>query len=163
MSLTDAQRDSLEEQLKSMHENCLYSAQAYFEASKRADLWGRLMVFVPACLSAVSGFMTSFGSRPLWGALSAVAGAVAATAAFLGTTKKAADFLSSARAYTILRHKINLELRFLSVDAELNFQDARSRVEDLNIEYTQIVSADAPVPNRSFSVASRRIDQGAAS
>lgn len=163
MPLTDAQNDSLKEQLESLHGNCLYSAQAYFEAAKRAELWGRLMVFLPACISAISGFMVSVGPKSFWGALAAVAGSIAATASFLGTTKKATDFLSSARSYTILRHKVKLELRFLSADSEVSFQEARSRVEQLNNEYTQVVANDVPVPNRSFNVASNRIDQGMAS
>ncbi|MFJ4633175.1 hypothetical protein [Streptomyces sp. NPDC088847] len=163
MSLTDAQNDALKEQLESLHENSLYSAQTYFEAAKRAELWGRLMVFLPACISALSGFMTSVGSKSFWGALAAVAGSVAATASFLGATKKAADFLSSARSYTILRHKTKLELRLLAVDTSASFQEMRSRVEQLNNEYMQIVASDIPAPNRSFGIASRRIDQGAAS
>ncbi|MEU7239023.1 SLATT domain-containing protein [Streptomyces sparsogenes] len=161
MSLSDAEYGALSQQLQSMHENCLYSAQSYFEAAKGAELWGRLMVFMPACVSAISGFMTSIGSHEFWGALAAVAGAVAATASFLGATKKASDFLNSARSYTVLRHKIKLELQFLSTD--MQFSSVRDRVEALNAEYMQIVSTDIPVPNRSFSIASRRIDEGAAS
>lgn len=161
MSLTDSQFNALKTQLELMHENCLYSAQAYFEASKRAELWGRLMVFIPACVSAVSGFMSSFGNRAFWGGIAAVAGAVAATASFLGATKKASDFLISARAYTILRHKVKLEIQFLSQDAD--YGEIRRRVEELNTEYTQIVASDVPVPNRSFNLASRRIEEGAAS
>ncbi|MEV7153209.1 SLATT domain-containing protein [Streptomyces misionensis] len=161
MSLTDAQIDAVKRQLESIHENCLYSAQAYFEAAKRAELWGRLMVFIPACASAVSGFMAAFGNRTFWGGIAAVAGAVAATASFLGTTKKSSDFLGSARSYTVLRHKVKLELQFLSAEADA--AEMRRRVEDLNNEYTQIVSTDVPVPNRSFDLASRRIEEGAAS
>ncbi|WP_165438939.1 SLATT domain-containing protein [Streptomyces sp. SCA2-2] len=161
MSLTEAQIDAAKGQLESIHQSCLYSAQAYFEAAKRAELWGRLMVFVPACVSAVSGFMSSFGHRPLWGGVAAVAGAVAATASFLGATKKSTDFLASARSYTVLRHKVKLELQFLSHQGD--YADLRRRVEELNNEYTQIVSSDIPVPNRSFDLASRRIDEGAAS
>ncbi|MFF3936025.1 SLATT domain-containing protein [Streptomyces phaeofaciens] len=161
MSLTDSQFEALKNQLESMHGNCLYSAQAYFEASKRAELWGRLMVFMPACVSAISGFMSSLGDRAFWGGISAVSGAVAATASFLGATKKASDFLTSARSYTILRHKVKLELQFLS--AEADYSETRRRVEELNSEYTQIAATDIPVPNRSFGVASRRIEQGAAS
>ncbi|MFJ3022507.1 SLATT domain-containing protein [Streptomyces tendae] len=163
MTLTDAQNDSLREQLESLHGNCLYSAQAYFEAAKRAELWGRLMVFLPACVSAVSGFMTYIGPKPFWGAVAAVAGSIAATASFLGAAKKATDFLNSARSYTILRHKVRLELQFLSVDSDVSFQEIRARVEQLNNEYTQIVSGDVPVPNRSFDLASKRIERGMAS
>ena len=163
MTLTDSQHDSLKEQLESLHGSCLYSAQAYFEAAKRAELWGRLMTFLPACVSAISGFMASVGPKSFWGAVAAVAGSIAATASFLGATKKATDFLNSARSYTILRHKVKLELRFLSADSGVSFQEARVRVEKLNNEYTQIVASDVPVPNRSFNIASDRIEQGMAS
>ncbi|TYC71364.1 SLATT domain-containing protein [Streptomyces sp. CB01881] len=159
--LTQDQCDSLRAQLEEMHENCLYSAQAYFEAAKRAERWGRLMIFIPACASAISGFMTALASRPIWGAVSAVSGAVAATASFLGGTKKSADFLSSARSYTILRHKVKLELQMLSPDAGIDI--IRDSIRSLNAEYLQIVSTDTPVPNRSFELARRRIQQGRAS
>ncbi|MEU9045834.1 MULTISPECIES: hypothetical protein [unclassified Kitasatospora] len=158
---TQAQSDSIISQLEEMHQNCLYSAQAYFEASKRAELWGRLMTFLPACTSAISGFISAMASHPEWGALSAVSGAVAATASFLGGTKKATDFLSSARSYTTLRHKIKLELRLVS--AEIDLPGALDRLQKLNSEYLQIVSTDSPVPNRSFEFARRRIQQGRAS
>ncbi|MEU3720478.1 SLATT domain-containing protein [Streptomyces californicus] len=163
MPLTEVQSNSLGEQLESLHGNCLYSAQAYFEAAKRAELWGRLMIFLPACVSAVSGFMSYIGPKPFWGALAAIAGSVAATASFIGATKKATDFLNSARSYTVLRHKVKLELRFLLADSGVSFEEARGRVEKLNNDYTQIVASDIPVPNRSFNVASKRIEQGAAS
>ncbi|MFC9054125.1 hypothetical protein [Streptomyces anthocyanicus] len=144
-----------------MEENCLYSAQAYFEAAKRAELWGRLMMFIPACTAAVSGFMSALNQNVAWSALSAVSGAVAATASFLGTTKKAADFESSARSYTALRHKIRLELGLLSAESE--WGQVQELLRSLNSAYTQIVSTDIPVPNRSFNIARERIRQGLAS
>ncbi|MFF8432682.1 MULTISPECIES: hypothetical protein [Streptomyces] len=144
-----------------IQENCLYSAQAYFEAAKRAEFWGRLMVFLPACVAALSGFMSAMNKTPTWGAVSAVAGAVAATASFLGTTKKAADFQSSARSYTALRHNVHVEMALLSTDRD--WAEAQSTLRSLNSSYVQIVSTDIPVPNRAFGVARNRIQQGMAS
>lgn len=155
------QSNAIKTELERLHENCLYSAQAYFEAAKQAELWGRLLVFIPACVSTVCGVMTSVDSWKFWGAMGAVCGAIAATGSFLGSTKRATDFLSSARAYTVLRHKIKLALNLLSIDQD--FVDAQAQVTEFSNEYTQIVASDFPVPNRSFNLASRRISQGAAS
>ncbi|MFI2909691.1 SLATT domain-containing protein [Streptomyces pseudogriseolus] len=159
--MNSEQYDSAKAELERMEENCLYSAQAYFEAAKRAELWGRLMMFIPACTAAVSGFLSALNQSVVWSALSAVSGSVAATASFLGTTKKAADFESSARSYTSLRHKIRLELGLLSMESE--WRQTQELLRTLNSAYTQIVSTDIPVPNRSFNLARKRIQRGLAS
>ncbi|MFF5980370.1 SLATT domain-containing protein [Streptomyces olindensis] len=159
--MNDEQYDSVKGELERIRENCLYSAQAYFEAAKRAELWGRLMVFIPACISAVSGFMSALHETPTWGALSAVAGSVAATASFLGATQKAADFQASARAYTALRHKVQLEIGLITKDH--SWDQAQDSLRSLSAAYVQIVATDIPVPNRSFNIARKRIHQGMAS
>jgi hypothetical protein len=159
--LNDDQFDSVKSELERIKENCLYSAQAYFEAAKRAEFWGRLMVFIPACVSALAGFMSAMNKGQGWGAASAVAGAVAATASFLGTTKKAADFQSSARSYTALRHNVQVEIGLLSKDQA--WDQAQSVLRSMNSAYVQIVAVDIPVPNRSFNLARKRINQGMAS
>lgn len=161
VALNDEQFEAIKNEFERIQENCLYSAQAYFEAAKRAEFWGRLMVFVPACVSALSGFMSAMNKTPTWGAVSAVAGAVAATASFLGATKKAADFQSSARSYTSLRHNVHVEIALLSTARD--WIDAQSTLRSLNSSYVQIVSTDVPMPNRAFNVARKRIQQGMAS
>lgn len=152
---------AIKRELERLEENCLYSAQAYFEAAKRAELWGRFMVFIPACAAAVSGFMSATTKQDFWGAISAVAGAVAATASFLGTTKKAADYQVSARSYTALRHRLRLEIGLLSEGGDFRAMEEMLRAHSAT--YTQIVQNDVPVPNRSFSIARERIRQGLAS
>ncbi|MEU0184178.1 hypothetical protein ABZ312_23750 [Streptomyces sp. NPDC006207] len=159
--MNDDQFSSVKGELERIHENCLYSAQAYFEAAKRAEFWGRLMVFIPACMSAISGFMSTLHKNPIWGAISAIAGAVAATASFLGVTKKASDFQSSARSYTALRHNVQMEIGLLSKDD--SWDHAQGILRSMNAAYVQIVATDIPVTNRAFSVARRRIHQGMAS
>ncbi|MFD9104104.1 hypothetical protein ACFVZN_23835 [Streptomyces virginiae] len=159
--MNQEQLDSVRGEMERLAEGCLYSAQAYFEAAKRAEIWGRLMVFMPACASALAGFMSAVNKGLIWGAISAVSGAVAATASFLGTTKKAADFQSSARSYTALRHRLRLEIGMLSL--ECDFMQAQAVLRELSSSYVQIVATDVPVPNRSFNVARERIHQGLAS
>ncbi|MFJ4838003.1 hypothetical protein [Streptomyces sp. NPDC088746] len=160
MSISDAQLQQVKEELQRIQGNCLYNAQAYFEAAKSAELWGRLMVFLPASVTAITGVLVAVGAGKEFGALAAVAGAVAATASFLGNTKKAADFLASARSYTALRHKVHSELSFLR--PEVDFDSARERAREFNHEYIRIAATDIPVPNKKFTKASKRIEQGAA-
>ncbi|WP_318202546.1 hypothetical protein [Streptomyces sp. SCL15-4] len=85
----------------------------------------------------------------------------AATAPFLGSTKKAADFQSSARSYTALRHKYQVEIGLLSKDIDWN--EAQGLLRSLNSAYEQITATDVPVPNRAFALARKRIQQGLAS
>jgi hypothetical protein len=158
--MNDTQLQQVQGELERIQSNCLYNAQAYFEAAKSAELWGRLMVFLPACVTAISGVLVAVGAGKEFGALSAAAGAIAATASFLGNTKKATDFLASARSYTALRHKLHSELSFLGPEGD--FASAQERAREFNDEYIRVAAADIPVPNKKFAKASKRIEQGAA-
>ncbi|WP_416475503.1 hypothetical protein [Streptomyces sp. LKA04] len=152
--------EAIEKELKRIQENCLYSAQGYFEAAKSAELWGRLMVFIPACITAVAGIVTATGGARSFGAVSAVSGAVAATASFLGSSKKATDFLASARSYTGLRQKVHTEISFLN--AESDYAALERTARSFSDEYVRISATDVPMPNRFFEKASKRIGQGSA-
>lgn len=145
-------------QLKKLSEDASYSAQAYFEAAKNAELWGRAIVFLPAVLGAVSGAIVALGGAKEFGAAGAVAGAVAATASFLGTDRKAYSFKDSARQYTRLRHRAGLELDLS--DRASNEGQLDAVVRTLRKEYEDITASGEPVPNRAFRRAQKRIDGG---
>lgn len=145
-------------ELDRLQEGALYSAQAYFEATKFADLVGRLLVFLPAICSAISGVLISVGWDRAWGVVSAVAGAVAATASYLGSERKASSFKSSARRYTALRHKLRFEASVLINRGSI--AEVEERVQGLESEYLEIVSGDEPVPNFLYERARRRITGG---
>lgn len=144
--------------LERLYENATYSAQAYFEATKSAEFWGKTIVFVPAVASAVSGILTAFGFDKSWGAVSAVAGVIAATGSFLGAERKAPIFKDSARKYTQLRHQARL-LQSLALERASTEQLA-VEVERLGDSYQGIVAGDEPMPNRFFKRASNRIKTG---
>ncbi|MEU1707538.1 hypothetical protein ABZ478_19280 [Streptomyces sp. NPDC005706] len=154
------QIDTVRAELERIKGNCLYTAQGYFEAAKNAELWGRLMVFVPACITAIAGLLDAIGIKGPFSAVAAVAGSVAATASFLGSQKNAADYLASARAYTALKHRVESELSLLAPDADP--ADLSARARELNADYIRITANDIPLPNRFFDQASKRIEQGAA-
>lgn len=162
MSVSDTELEILRSELERIKENCLYTAQGYFEAAKSAELWGRLMVFIPACVTAISALVIATGNTgPLLSSISAVSGAVAATASFIGSSKTAADYLASARAYTALRHEVQSKLTLLS--SESDYEAALKATRELNKDYIRITATDMPMPNRFFAKASKRIAQGAAS
>ncbi len=162
MSTSDTQFESIKTELKRIQSNCLYTAQGYFEAAKSAERWGRLMVFIPACVTAISSFLVAVKVGPgvFFSGLGAVAGAIAATAAFLGSPKKAADHLASARAYTALKHRVDTEISLMTEASNLAALEARTR--ELSADYVRITSTDTPMANRFYEKARQRIQQGSA-
>ncbi|MFD8296598.1 SLATT domain-containing protein [Streptomyces bauhiniae] len=162
MSISDTQFESIKTELRRIQGNCLYTAQGYFEAAKSAEKWGRLMVFIPACATAVSGFLVAVKVGPgvFFSGLGAVAGAVAATAAFLGSPKTAADHLASARAYTALKHRVDAEINLMTEASDLAALEARTR--ELSTDYVRITSTDTPMANKFYEKARQRIQQGSA-
>ncbi|MFH8479741.1 hypothetical protein [Streptomyces sp. NPDC018055] len=137
-----------------------YSAQSYFEAAKSAEFWSRVIVFIPALISAFAGVLSAVYAVKLGGSISAMAGAIAATASFMGSSKQVSSFKESARKYTALRHAAQLEISLLSSKTE---QEREEIVRVLSDMRSKIVATDDPVPNRFFEKASRRIDSGVTS
>ncbi|WP_143022312.1 SLATT domain-containing protein [Nonomuraea maritima] len=148
-------------ELEELYVDSTYSAMTYFEAAKSAELLGKVLVFVPALISSMSGLLVALGQTGRWGAVSALAGAVAATAAFLGSDRKAPSFKDSARQFTVLRHRAKMESNFaLSRSSTV---DLEAIVRELRGEYENIVSKSEPTPNRVFVRAQKRISSGATS
>ncbi|CAD5968797.1 MULTISPECIES: SLATT domain-containing protein [Streptomyces] len=162
MSTSDTPYESIKTELARIQSNCLYTAQGYFEAAKSAEKWGRLMVFIPACVTAICSLLVAVkvGPAVFVSGLGAVSGAVAATAAFLGSPKTAADHLASARAYTALKHRADTEISFLTEASDLAVFEARTR--ELSADYVRITSTDTPMANKFHEKAQQRIQQGAA-
>jgi hypothetical protein len=145
-------------ELNRLVKDASYSAQAYFEAAKSAEFWGRGIVFAPALIGTLASLLVAVGQPKVWGALGAVAGAVAATASFLGSDKRAASMKESARRFTVLRHRARVELSFL--DENANSDVSEQKVRDLWEEYASIAMSSEPVPNRHFQRARVRIQSG---
>src|SRR5262245_28909315 len=114
MAMSDEDAKPYILQLEKMREDATYSAQAYYEASKSAEFWGRSIVLIPALLAGLAGLIIAFGGPRELGAVSAVSAVVAATAAFLGSEKRASSFKESARRFTSLRHRAAMEIDLAS-------------------------------------------------
>ena len=61
----------LKRELERLYIDCSYSAQIHFEAAKSAELFGKLLVFVPALLSGTSALLVALGQARAWGAVGA--------------------------------------------------------------------------------------------
>ena len=144
--------------LGNLREDASYSAQAYFEAAKSADFWGRAIIFVPALLGAVAGIIVALGGSREWGSVGAVVGAVSATAAFIGSSKRASSFKDSARQLTKLRHRASTEIGLCA--RKQSESELEEIIKALRNEYDAVVGASEPVPDRAFSKARKRIRAG---
>lgn len=145
-------------EMKKMHEDAKYSAQTYFEAAKAADWLGRIIVFVPALVGALAGVLVALDASKHWGAVSAFASAIAATAAFLGSNRNVASFKNSALEFTQFRHLVSTEIALAArKNSERELEDLLRSLRD---KYDSIVSKTEPAPNRSFAKARKRIGGG---
>ncbi|WP_157863421.1 hypothetical protein [Streptomyces sp. Root431] len=156
MALSDDEIAPYLTELERLQGNSLYSAQAYFEAAKFSEAVGRLFVFLPALVSAIAGAIIAAGGAKAWGIASAVAGAVAATASYLGSERKSTSYKSSARSYTGLRHRLAFEASLLRNRSTITEVEETTR--SLSTEYQKIVSSDDPVPNFLYERARKRIN-----
>lgn len=92
------------------------------------------------------------------GAIGAVAGAVAATASFLGSGKQASSFKDSGRRFTELRHKAKLE-RSLAMKRPSE-TELEEQLRLLRKEYGEVVSSSELISNRIFKRVQRRVGAG---
>jgi hypothetical protein len=146
------------EVLDKLHSNATYSAQTYYESTKRAEFWGKAIVFAPAIVSALAGMFVALGADKSWGVASAMAGLVAATGSFLGAERKANSYKESARRYTQLRHEI--EYTRSTIPTYSSVSDLALEVRKIKEQYQAIIDRDEPTPNRSFAKANKRIQAG---
>ncbi|MEU6064992.1 MULTISPECIES: hypothetical protein [Streptomyces] len=147
-------------ELERLHRDATYSAQSYFEAAKATAFWARTAVFLPALVAAVAGLLSALYSARVGGSISAVAGAVAATASFLGPGGRTEAYRESARRYTNLRHAARLEVAMSGSRSE---QELETTLRRLQAERAAIVLSDEPVSNRFYDRAARRIATGVTS
>ncbi|MGX4658404.1 hypothetical protein ACWCHM_32495 [Micromonospora sp. SCSIO 07396] len=144
-------------ELERLYEDCNYSSQTYFEAAKSAEFWGRIIVFGPAVAAAVAALLVALGLPKQWSAVGAISAAIAATASFLGSDRRAAALRDTARRFTTLRHLIRLE-RTLAKNKTA--EELENSVRALLDQYSSIAAANEIASNRFFLKAQDRIRAG---
>ncbi|WP_156960617.1 hypothetical protein [Amycolatopsis taiwanensis] len=147
--------DAYRKVLDRIYQNATYTAQSYFEAAKGAQLLGKLIVFVPALISAIAGALVALDFPKAWGIASATAGLVSATGSFLGAERKAPSFRESARRYTQLRHTTSTVLELSKYYKDI--EELASATKSIEAQYAEIISRDEPISNWYYRRASKRI------
>ncbi|MEW2358269.1 hypothetical protein [Spirillospora sp. NPDC029432] len=145
-------------ELERLYEDASYSAQTYFEAAKSAAFWGKTFILFPALTSSASSFVVALGWSKSWGTLGAIAGAVAATAVFLGSDRRANSYLKSAKGFTDIRHAARLEMNLAQTTSEAT--ELETRLRTLRSDYSAISSETDPASNRFFRKSQKRINRG---
>ncbi|MGW0431811.1 hypothetical protein ACWDV4_04575 [Micromonospora sp. NPDC003197] len=141
-------------ELDRMYEDSTYSAQSYFEAAKSAEFWGRAIVFLPALASSAASILVVIGQTRHWGAAGAVAGAIAATSAFLGSERKSKSLREAGNRFTALRHTIRLERETANGRDKGELEKI---VRNLRTDYNSIVAGNELVSKRFSKKADARI------
>jgi hypothetical protein len=151
-------RSRIQRELDRLYIDCKYSAQVHFEAAKSAELFGKLLVFIPAVVAAAASLLVALGQDRSLGGIGALAAAIAATATLLGPERKAPNYRQSARSYTRIRHAVRLERELLDESADLNA--AERRLRKLRDDYAETLAIDEPTANRFYRRADKRIGAG---
>ncbi len=158
MSLSETEVRPYLVQLDRLANNAAYTAQIYYEATKRLDALARRLVFLPSCASALAAFAVALGAYRWIGGISALASVMVATASYLGVDRKASAFRRTAGQMTALRHGISLVRDLATQEESLTTLDARTR--QLSEEYREIVTSAEPTSNQDYETADARIKQG---
>ncbi|NHC14138.1 SLATT domain-containing protein [Motilibacter deserti] len=152
------QTDALMKELERVRVEALYSAQAYYEASKRLERQARYLIFWPACVSAASAFAVAVGAPKWLGGVAALASIMAATANLMGADRKPAAYRKVAGEMTALRHKIALEIALAQFASSIQALEEITR--RLAAEYQALASIAEPTSNRDYKSADKRIKAG---
>ncbi len=145
-------------QLQKLQTEALYSAQTYYEASKRLDGLSRRLVFLPSCASAIAASAVALGAHRWLGAVSALANVMIATATYVGVERKANSYKRTAGQLTALRHRLSLEIDLASTAESIETLDERTR--EASRTYQEIVMSAEPTDNKDYDAAEKRIKAG---
>lgn len=146
------------EELERLHEDSYYSAQTYFESAKSLIFWGKSVVFAPALAASLASLLVAVGAPKELSSLSAIAGAVSATSAFLGSTRNGELHMEAAKEFTRIRHAARIELSMGLANPECARLETTLR--SLRGDYDAVVKNVTPVSNRFFVKTQRRITKG---
>jgi hypothetical protein len=140
-------------------EDASYSAATYYDASKAADFWGRVIVFIPALVAAAASLLVALGLSRLWSVVSVLSAAVTATASFLGTQQRAAAFRVAGNSFTKIRHDARMwHDSLVEIQPESEIVAA---LKELRKEYALVIDSIEFLPsNRYFTKAQKRIGHG---
>ena len=146
------------EELKTVEENCLYTAQAHFEIASRKSGTVKTVYIVAALVSALGGCLVAFGMPKWLGALPALGGAMGAVFSAVGIDKDVHTHLVAANALTKLRH----EARALreTYSTTMTPEDLSRDTRNVSDAYNSMIQGLPPTDEKAMQKARAVIQSG---
>ena len=154
----NVQGQHLLDELQTIEEDCLYTAQAHFEIASQKSSVVRAVLVGFAALSALGGGLVALGLCPKLALLSVVGGLVAAVVGALGADREGHTHVLAANVLTRLRR----EARTLrcTLAHELTPDDFGRDVRRLAEHYNTVIQGLPPTNEAAFEKARKRINAG---
>ena len=146
------------EELRTIEENCLYTAQAHFVVAARKGTVVRVVYVGASVLAATGGGLVAAG-LPTWlGIFSAVGGVVGAVAAALGADQDVHSHLVAANALTKLRHEARALRETFS--PTMTQEELSRETRRLTEAYNNMIQGLSPTDEKSMLQARKAIQEG---
>lgn len=146
------------DELNTVEENCLYTAQAHFSIGNRKGTVVKVVYIGTAVLSAIGGCLVAAGLPSWLGIFPAVGGVVGAVATALGADKNVHTHFVAANALTRLRHEARaLRETFSSTMSPEELVRETRRVTD---SYNNMIQGFPPTDERAMKEARSAIQTG---
>ena len=146
------------EELQTIEENCLYTAQAHFSIAGRKGTAVKIVFIGASAMAAIAGGLVAAG-LPAWlGVFSAVGGVVGAVTAALGANKDVHTHIVAANVLTKMRH----EARALreAFAPTLSTDDLVREVRRFSDAYNNLIQGLPPTDAKSMERARKLIQAG---
>lgn len=153
-------KDEYIKECKTIHENCIYTAEAHHQmalSAKRIAIW---LEIVPAICAAVTGILVAAGIAPdQFILVTVVSSTITAVAAVLNPNKNYQAHLEAGKNFTALKH----DARFMCKATVNRVGDEAFGVcvEGLHNRYNELIKTVPPTSPESFAKAQAVIKSGA--
>ena len=145
-------------ELQTIEENCIYTAQAHFIIAGRKGTITQVVFVLASVGAAVAGGLVAAG-LPAWiGMFSAVGGSVGAVAAALGADRDVHSHRVAANALTRLRHEARALRETFS--PSMDPDELTREVRRLSDSYNSMIQGLPPTDDKSMDKASKAIKSG---
>ena len=153
-----AHSSPLLDELQTVEENCLYTAQAHFAIAARKGQVVRSVYVGSAALAGIAGGLVAAGLPDWLGIVGAVCGVVGASCAALGADKEVHGHRVAANALTKLRHEARaLRETFAS---GLSKSELTRDVKRITDGYNSLIQGLPPTDERAMQEAREQIQGG---
>lgn len=156
--MADNDKVPLLDELHTVEENCLYTAQAHFAIAARKGAVVRIVYVSSSSLAAIAGGLVVAGF-PAWvGLFAAIGGVVGAACAALGADKDVHAHRVAANALTKHRHEARALRETFSSD--LSKDQLLAEVRRITDGYNSLIQGLPPTDEKAMEKARKSIQSG---